>query len=74
MTDDERAIFEAACGDYKFPLGTPVTVGQRSVEEGTEYKYTVASKDRDGSDVTATIYVIDYKDKGSKPEFTQVVR
>lgn len=74
VTDDERAIFEAACGDYKFPLGTPVTVGQRSVEEGTEYKYTVASKDRDGSDVTATIYVIDYKDKGSKPEFTQVVR
>lgn len=74
VTDGERNIFEAACGDYKFPLGTPVTVGRRTLDEGTEYKYTVASKGRDGSDATATIYVIDYKDKSSKPEFTQVAK
>ena len=74
VTDDGRTLFQAACGDYKFPLGTPVTVGQRSVEEGTEYKFTVESKDRNGNDATATVYVMDYKEEGGKPEFTSVER
>ncbi|MDE5570589.1 MAG: hypothetical protein K2I86_00800 [Prevotella sp.] len=74
ITEDEKAIFDAACGSYQFPLGTPVTVGSRSIEEGTEYKYTVAAKGMDGSDVMTTIYVIDSKEDGAKPEFTQVVR
>lgn len=74
VTDDECAIFDAACGDYQFPLGTPVTVGQRSVKEGIEYKYTVESKGMDGSNATAIIYVIDYKEEGCKPEFTKVER
>lgn len=74
VTEDEKAIFDSACGSYQFPLGTPVTVGSRSIEESTEYKYTVAAKGMDGSDVTTTIYVIDSKEDGAKPEFTQVVR
>lgn len=27
VTPEEAAIFNAACGDYQYPLGTPVTVG-----------------------------------------------
>ena len=74
VTDEEKTIFDAACGDYQFPLGTPVTVGSRSVEDGTEYKYTVTSKDRDGNDATAIIYVVKGNGDDQKPEFTQVVR
>ena len=74
VTEEERAIFDAACGDYKFPLGTPVTVGKRPLEDGVEYKFTVTSKGKDGSEQTATILVIQYKDENSKPEFTQVIR
>lgn len=74
VTAAGRAVFDAACGDYPFPLGTPVTVGQRSVKEGTEYKYTVESNGMDGSDTTATIYVIDYNEGSQKPEFTKVER
>ena len=74
VTEEERAIFEAACGDYKFPLGTPVTVGKRPLEDGVEYKYTATSKGKDDSEQTATILVIQYKDENSKPEFTQVIR
>ncbi|MDD7631843.1 MAG: hypothetical protein SOY43_07345 [Parabacteroides sp.] len=74
VTEKERAIFEAACGDYKFPLGTPVTVGNRPLEDGVEYKFTATSKGKDGSEQTATILVIQYKDENSKPEFTQVIR
>ncbi len=74
VTEEEKAIFNAACGDYQFPLGTPVTVGSRSVEDGTEYKYTVTSKDRDGNDASAIIYVVKGNGDGQKPEFTQVVR
>ncbi len=74
VTDGDRALFDAACGDYKFPLGTPETVGRRDVAEGTEYKFTAVSKDRDGRDATATIYVIDYKEEGCRPEFTRVER
>lgn len=74
VSEEEKTIFDAACGDYQFPLGTPVSVGSRTIEEGTEYKYTVAAKGMDGGNVTTTIYVITSKTEGVKPEFTQVVR
>lgn len=74
VTDEERKIFDEACGDYQFPLGTPVTAGKREIKDATEYKFTVSSKGQDGKDVSALIYVIDYKDKNKKPVFTQVVR
>lgn len=72
VTDFDVEIFNKACGDYQFPLGTPVTVGKRGTPRGTDYKYTVKSKDAQGADVDATIYVIVASD--ADPVFTKVVR
>lgn len=72
VTDEEKSIFDAACGDYQFPLGTPVTVGSRKTADGVDYMYTVAAKDMNGNDCKSTIYVT--VANGAKPEFTQVVR
>lgn len=72
VTDSDVEIFNKACGDYQFPLGTPVTVGKRGTPRGTDYKYTVKSKDAQGADVDATIYVIVASD--ADPVFTKVVR
>ncbi len=74
VTEEEIAIFEAACGDYKFPLGTPVTVGQRSTADGTDYCYTVENTDPEGVVTTATIYVTVGVEEDAQPEFTRVVR
>ena len=79
VTDEEKSIFDQACGDYKFPLGTPVTAAKREVILGTEYLYNVDSKDADGNPAKSQIYVIVPVDKGIddkelKPEFTQVIR
>ena len=68
------AVFNAACGDYPMPLGTPVTVGKRETSNGTDYQFVAKSKDREGKDMTATIYVTVGKEEGSQPEFTEVVR
>lgn len=65
----EVAIFNQACGDYQFPLGTPVDVSSRRTPTGTEYEYTVDNRGQ-----YCTIYVIVPNDKDAKPEFTQVVR
>ncbi len=72
VTAEEKDIFNQACGDYQFPLGTPVTVGSRKTDDGVDYKYNVLSRGMDGKDATAVIYVT--VAKGGKPEFTQVVR
>ncbi len=67
VTDSEKEIFNKACSDYQFPLGTPSTVGSRKVKGGTEYLFSV-----DGQMGKSQIYVI--AEDGAKPEFTQVVR
>ena len=74
VTDEEKAIFDAACSDYQFPLGTPETVGKRSTDESTDYQFTVKSKGQNGEEATSTIYVTVSKAEGAKPEFTEVVR
>ena len=74
VTDDDKAIFDAACSDYQFPLGTPETVGKRETPDGIDYKYTVKSKGMNGEETTSTIFVIVGKEEGAKPEFTEVVR
>ena len=74
LTDDERAIFDAACSGYQFPLGTPQTVGKRNTPDGTDYKYTVKSRGMNGAEATSTIYVTKSNAEGAKPEFTEVVR
>ena len=72
VSDKEIAIFNEACADYQFPLGTPVSFGSRITENSTDYKFVAASKGPDGAESTSTIFVTVVK--GAKAEFTQVVR
>lgn len=72
VSDKDAAVFKAACGDYKYPLGTPVSVAKRTMEYGTDYKFDVKSQTPDGQKATSTIYVT--VAQGEKPEFTEVVR
>lgn len=74
VTDADKAIFDAACSNYQFPLGTPQTVGKRTTDDSTDYKYTVKSRGFDGKEGTTIIYVTVGKQAGAKPEFTEVVR
>jgi len=69
VTEEEIQIFDAACGDYQFPLGTPVLVGKRGTSDGVDYIYEVESQG-----ATSTIYVTVGNEEGAKPEFTRVVR
>ena len=72
VTDAERQIFDEACSSYQFPLGTPQTVGKRQTPDGTDYKFTVASRGMNGGESISIIYVTVGKE--AKPEFTEVVR
>lgn len=74
VSNEERAIFDAACSDYQFPLGTPQTVGKRTTPDGTDYKYTVTGRGFNGEETTSIIYVTVANTAGAKPEFTEVVR
>lgn len=74
LNDEEKAIFDVACGDYIFPLGTPVLVSSRTVKNGTEYCYVTDSKDQDGKPARSEVYVIVSNEDGVGPEFTKVVR
>lgn len=74
VTNEEKAIFDAACSDYQFPLGTPETVGKRETSESTDYQFIVKSKGQNGEEATSTIFVTVSKEEGAKPEFTEVVR
>ena len=72
VTDTEKALFDAACSSYQFPLGIPQTVGKRETPDGTDYEFSVKSRGMNGEEATSTIYVT--VEKGGKPEFTEVVR
>lgn len=74
VTAGDVKIFDAACGNYQYPLGTPVTVGKRTTSGSTGYRFTARSKDAGGNDIEATIYVTVGKGEDAKPEFTEVVR
>lgn len=74
VSADEKAIFDKACGDYPMPLGTPSTVGSRSLDNATEYLFTCNSKNMQGRESKQLIYVIKGNVAGSVPEFTQVER
>ena len=75
VTEEEKAIFDAACSSYQFPLGTPQTVGKRQGDNSTDYKFTVKSNGfGGGGETTSIIYVTVGKEAGAKPEFTEVVR
>jgi len=72
VPDEDVTVFDAACGDYQFPLGTPVAVAKRSYDGSDDSRFDVKSQTLDGSEVSSTIYVI--VPNGGTPEFTQVVR
>ena len=69
VTEEDVTIFNQACGDYQFPLGTPVAVGKRITPDGVDYVYDVESNG--GKSV---IYVTTGDAGNAKPEFTRVVR
>lgn len=69
VTEEDVDIFNQACDDYQFPLGTPVAVGKRVTPDGVDYVYDV-----DGGFAKSTIYVTVSGAEGAKPEFTRVVR
>ena len=75
VTDAEKIIFEAACSNYQFPLGTPQTFGKRTTDDSIDYEFKVKSQGFGGGGAsTSTIYVTMGKESGAKPEFTRVVR
>lgn len=69
VTEEELQLFNAACGDYQYPLGTPSTVGSRRTATGTDYKFTVP-----GAQGASVIFVTKPSAEGSRPEFTMVER
>ena len=71
VSEEEAAIFDAACSSYQFPLGTPVAVGSRKTSAGTDYRYDVESAGPAGVS-RSVIYVSVFN--GRDPEFTEVVR
>lgn len=72
VTEEDIAVFDTACGNYQFPLGTPVTLAKRSYGNTEDYRFDVKSQTPDGSEASSTIYVIVPQD--GTPEFTRVVR
>lgn len=72
VSDEEATIFHAACDNYQFPLGNPVSVSKRNTPYGDEYEFGVKSTTPDGKESNAIIYVI--AAEGETPEFTKVVR
>ena len=69
VMEEEKQIFEAACGDYQYPLGTPVLVGKRGTPEGVDYIYEVENYGKKN-----IVFVTVGHEEGAKPEFTRVVR
>lgn len=72
VSEAEVEIFNKACGDYKYPLGTPEFVATRIIPTGTEYMYDVKSETPSGEPSRSTIYVTVEQD--GKTEFTRVIR
>ncbi len=72
VSDKEAVIFHAACDNYQYPLGNPVSVASRTTPAGIEYEFGVKSTGPDGSESNSIIYVI--APQGQTPEFTKVVR
>ena len=72
VSEEDVKVFDAACSDYTFPLGTPVAVGKRSASYGTDYVFEVESTAPEGNVSKSRIYVTVRGD--AAPEFTKVVR
>ena len=74
VTDADVEIFNAACGSYPMPLGTPVEVCSRTLDNGTDYEFTVETATPDGNKVRSRIYILIGKEEGAAPEFIMAKR
>lgn len=72
VSEQTEAIFHAACDNYQFPLGNPVSVSSRQTPDGMEYEFGVKSTSQEGAESNSIIYVI--APENESPEFTRVVR
>lgn len=72
VTEEDIAVFDAACDNYQFPLGTPVMVAKRYYDGTEDYQFDVKAQLPDGSEASSTIYVAVPQD--GTPEFTRMVR
>lgn len=72
LTDADKVIFDAACGSYSMPLGTPVSVASRTVSAGVEYLFITESQNAAGTAAQSQIHVI--APSAGAPYFTEVVR
>lgn len=74
VSEEEAAIFNAACADYPYPIGTPVMVAARTTSASTDYLFTAESQNPAGEKTTASVCVTVSNEEGAKPEFTWVER
>lgn len=72
VTEEEAALFDAACSGYQYPLGTPVTTGSRKASWGTDYLFIAETANADGTAAQSKVYVT--VDPSGKAEFTLVTR
>ena len=75
-TQDEKAIFDAAVGDYPMIQAKAFKATQRPIPEGTEYLFVAASKPRVEGNPSPDDVMIVYVTvaEGATPVFTKVVR
>lgn len=74
VSDEEKAVFDQACGSYIYPMGTPVDVAVRETATSTDYEFTLLNKNMNGEDVNTTVFITKEKKEGAMPEFTRVIR
>lgn len=74
VTEEQVQIFNAACGSYPMPLGTPVTACSRTLDNGTDYEFTAETATPDGNKIRSRIYVFVSNEEGATPEFIMAKR
>lgn len=74
ITDADMKVFDAACGSYPMPLGTPVTVCTRETDTATDYEFVTESTTPDGQPMHTRICISVSKAEGAIPEFIEAIR
>ena len=74
VTEEEAAIFEAACATYNLQYGAPLSVGTRETPAGKDYAFAVETPSPFGRVVKSKVYVNVAKEEGSAPELMMVER
>ena len=74
LSEEEAAIFEAACATYDRPFGTPLSVGKRETPGSKDYAFAVEAPSPFGRPTKSKVYVSVAKEEGSAPELIMVER